>query len=148
MLRIKVLKAKRLWNSIKTGFGINNNTVVIVLPENNSMWNEAALKYLPDYLKRKNADNAVVLTTENTFIEKMGSGEKSDIVSFHKISSESLKSLMDYYCLHRFFDKIVFFYLDYPQDNRSSFILNATEVTMDELVCLGFYRLREVPAHV
>ena len=147
-LYCKTLHEAFTWHQIRRKYNIDENTVVVALPEKHCDWNEIAIKYLPDYIKRKNADRAVVLVVDETIVDKRRTECNSDLVLYRLIEPECLKKLMKYYSLHRFFDKIVFFYLEYPKDNKSSFILNSTEVTMDELVCLGFYRLREVPSHV
>ena len=145
---IRALRGCFVWKRIKRKYHIDERTAVIVLPENNVVWNQVALKYLPDYIIRKNADRAIVFLTDESKDSISADFKNLDNISFESIKRSQANLLADYYCLNRFYDKIQIFFLDYPYDNRSGYVLNTTDVTADELVCLGFYVLREVPAHV
>ena len=155
---MRVIKILRLiyiiiyWYTIKKIYRINEKTVVIFVPEVVYKWNAVVLKYLPTYIKRKSAEYAIVFATEdnqNDIRELCYQYCKYNNVDIKVINRIKMKRLMDYYCLYRFFDSIVFFFLNYPKDdNRSYYILGTTDVTMKELVCLGFYHLREVPKYV
>ena len=142
------MRGRFSWTRLCKKYKINDHTVVVFFPESNKEWNSTALHYLPDFLKRKKTDHAIVFFSKENDIETITSFQLGSEFRCAQISTNQMKLLMDYYCLHRFSDKIVFFYLDYPKDNCSIKILEKTDVTMDELVCLGFYRLREVPSHV
>ena len=145
---IRALRGCFVWKRIKRKYHIDERTAVIVLPENDVVWNQAALKYLPDYIIRKNADRAIVFLTDESKESISTDYIDNDNISFECIKRFQACLLSDYYCLNRFYDKIQIFFLDYPYDNKSGDILNNTDVTADELVCLSFYILREVPAHV
>lgn len=141
---IKSYLGKQLWNIIVKKYDINYNKVVIVLPEDNDEWNRTALKYLPNYMQRKSVEEAVIIVDNNKKnIEK--NKIKCNVV---KLSSYAIRLLMQYYCFYRFFDNIVFFYLNYPRDNLTKLVLEQGNITMDEWICLGFYKLREVPNNV
>ncbi len=131
------------WRKAVRKYHIDNKTVVLFLPENVTEWNKTALKYLPQFMSRKKANRAVVLVHQSCRIEK--TSPKGKEILFEYVKGTYIKNIMAYYTLHRFSDKVVFFYLDYPRDNYSKIILRETEVSMDELICLGLYRLREVP---
>ena len=139
---IKSYLGKQLWNIIVKKYDINYNKVVIVLPEDNDEWNRTALKYLPNYMQRKSVEEAVIIVNNN---EKILNKIKCKVV---KLSSYAISLLMQYYCFYRFFDNIVFFYLNYPRDNLTKLVLEQGNITMDEWICLGFYKLREVPNNV
>ena len=141
----KALAGKQLWDQIKTENHISDSTVVIVLPENDEIWNRCAYRYLPCFMKRKGAAEAQIIVSEtNPGFDGAQSREYHKIV----LGDECIRSLMDYYLLHRFFDNIVFFYKDHPRDNHASQMVEKGYVTMEEIICYGFYRLREVPIDV
>ena len=64
------------------------------------------------------------------------------------LSEDKIRCLVQYYLLWKFFPGIVFFYRSFPQDNITEQILSKSRVTIEELICHGFYRLREVPSDV
>lgn len=141
----KALAGKQLWDQIKTENHISDSTVVIVLPESDEIWNRCAYRYLPFFMKRKGAAEAQIIVSE------MGSGSDVELSKeYHTIviDDEHIRLLMDYYLLHRFFDNIVFFYKDHPRDNHASQMVEKGYVTVEEIICYGFYRLREVPIDV
>ena len=137
-----------LWFSFKKKYHFDDNTVVIMLPENNKQWNDLAIYYLDGYMKRKNVDHSFVFCADKQYLEECILNNKRENYHFSYCDKWKMQRLMDYYCLHQFSDKIVFFYLNYPHDNKSQYILDSTEVSIDELICHSFYRLRKVPEHV
>jgi len=138
------LKGRLEWLLLKVKYRINYDKVVLVLPESDEEWNYYALIHLPDYIKRKNAEKAVILLSNQKSYDAATSlfGKNFTIVNYSIIK---MNRLLKYYCLYRFFDNIVFFYLNQPQDNLSEIILKQGIVSKEELICLGFYCLRNVP---
>jgi len=136
------------WFLLKQKYHIDNDAVVIMLPESNIKWNDTALYYLDDFMRRKKADHSFVFCADRSYMEKRVVKGKSVNIRFFYYDKNKMRHLMNYFCLHQFYDKIVFFFLDYPYENKAGYILDTTNVTLDELVCLSFYRLRKVPDHV
>lgn len=136
-------KGKCIWNKLKRKLHINYDKVVIALTEDDEEWNRYALLYLKTYIKRKSAECAVVLHSENVaeeFIKKYAP-ERTVIFS---VTKDDIIYLNSYYCLYNFFYNFVFFGLNYPKDNNSEQIL-ADGVSKKELICLGFYYFRNIP---
>ena len=131
------------WKMIRIKYRIDSKSVVLFLPEIKPEWNQRALKYIPAYLYRKKADRAIVLVNRNAGLKDFVHADPKVITG--QLYEKRIRHIMDYYTLFRFSDRVVFFYLEYPKDNCSRIILEQTKVSMDELICLGFYRLREVP---
>lgn len=137
-------QGRMVWERLCRKYSVNSSCVTIVLVEDDAMWNACALRYLPAFMERKSAKRALVLVKDGIHID-MG---KLENTALKRIKEWEAERLLSYYTLFRFSDNLVFFYMDCPQDNRSKFILKHTEVTMDELICLGLYHLREVPQYV
>ena len=140
-------KGRAIWQSLKNEYNIDYDKIVLVMPEKDEAWNSCALKYLPDFMKRKNAKGAIVC------ISDAGQGNFSDIfaenIKVHKMSPTEIARLFRYYCMYKFFDNIVFLYLDKPiRDNKSRYAMEKCNISMDELICLCFYKMRQVPSHV
>lgn len=160
------LRGRMIWKRLCGKYGIDSFCVTIVLAEDDALWNACALRYLPAFMKRKSANRALILAKSGIHIDtgegknevhtdtgevKNGvcikTGEAKNTL-LKRIKEKEAEYLLSYYTLFRFSDNLVFFYTNRPQDNRSEFALKHTEVTMDELICLGLYRLREVPQYV
>lgn len=137
-------QGKRIWECYCRKYSISNSCVTIVLMEDYALWNACAIRYLPAFMKRKSAKRALILVKNGLHIDI---SEVRNAV-LKRIKEKDAERLLNYYTLFRFSDNLVFFYTNRPQDNRSEFILKHTEITMDELICLGLYRLREVPEYV
>ena len=135
---------RNIWGRLKIKYRINYDCVVIILTEQDEEWNKTALKYLPDYMKRKSAKKALVFYTENCTLKYLEPYMTDNIQTF-KMKELQVRRLLRYYCLYRFFDNVVFFSLEEPKDNNSREILSHEEITKEELICLGFYCLRCVP---
>ncbi len=140
---ISIVRGCIIWNLNKNRYKINYNKAVIVLPEKDDEWNMYALVHLKDYMHRKNVKEAIIycmdINIHNKYKECVPSG-----VKFIVMSETKMKLMCMYYCLHEFFFNIVFFYIDFPKDNMSKRIIE-DGISKEELICLGFYNLREVP---
>ena len=136
-----------LWKKLMKQYHIDYQTVVLLLPEKDTEWNDCALKYLPDYMERKSASSAVVLVPEKG-LGKIVESRNIPGCKPYFFPRYKMGLLLKYYCLYRFFDNIVFLYLDQPRDNLSRLILEQGTVNVEEMICLGFYNLRRVPHHV
>ncbi len=139
----------RIWKRMLKQFWIDYDTAMLVLPEKDEAWNECALRYFPDYVRRKCANRSFILVRDRKTAEKVKSiaiGIENCEVLF--LPRYKMDLLLKYYCLHKFFDNIVMMYMDEPRDNDTRRILQQGIVSMSEVICLCFYQLREVPKHV
>lgn len=151
MLR-EVRKARlgwHLWKKMMKKYRLGYDTAVLLLPEKDESWNECALRYFPDYARRKSASRSFIFARDGETVAKikaMDIGlENCDVINMSRFKMDLL---LKYFCLHKFFDNIVMMYLDEPHDNDTRRILQQGIVSMEEAVCLCFYQLREVPKHV
>ena len=141
---IQAFKGFLTWKHLVRKYNINDRCVVIVLPEDDDEWNECALKYLPSFMKRKSANRSLVIFKQAVDMARTVLPD-SEVGA---LAEEKIRFLMQYYLLWKFFPGIVFFYRSFPRDNITEQILSKSRVTIEELICLGFYRLREVPSDV
>ena len=140
-------KGRLVWRSLKRKFNIDYNKVVIVMPEKDKAWNMCAIKYLPHFMKRKNAQEVVLLVPCDTANDL--SDFNDDRIKVQIISQQEVTWLFCYYLMYKFFDNIVFLYLDEPEkDNKCRIAMERCNISMDEIICLCFYKLRQVPNHV
>ena len=135
---------RRLWKQLRRKYKINYDKVVIFLPEENPEWNYYALAYLNDFRLRKGANEAIVFAADDQICE-MAKKMHLSSTTVRFMSGEQMKVIMKYYCFDKFFDNARFFYFDFPRDNNNSRILEKSNVTKEEIVCLAFYCLRQMP---
>ena len=152
-------KGRRIWRRIKREYSIDYSKVVLVLPETDAEWNRQALMFLPELIKRKSAEKALVISPWDDVFEEVrkkskgngfvqdGDAEPGQCLAL-KLSEDEIDSLLKYYCFYKFFDSIIFLYKDKPKDNPGTLILSQGCVSKKELICLGHYNLREVPDNV
>ena len=158
MLRemLGVLYGCMIWQGLRLRFGIGGRTVVLALVGDNKRLDFFARVHLKDFMDRKCARTAVILYTyREKRSGKESEGKKPDwkrhlagdsiYARVHHMSAGNMEYLYDYYSFYKCSDKLVFTYTDQPADNCLGRILRETEITEEEAVCLGLYRLKEVP---
>ncbi|MGN0938904.1 MAG: hypothetical protein ACI4OD_05550 [Selenomonas sp.] len=141
---LKAFAGKIFWEILSRRYSVDQDTVCLVLPEDDAAWNQCAWDYLPYYVHRKVAKRVLVLEAYQAGNYQKTAGLKCDVCTC-RLPDVVLRLLMQYYMVYRFTDNIAFLYLDWPQDNMSARILAQGNVARKELICLGFYHLREVP---
>ena len=142
-----IFRGRRLWARLRSRYQIKYDCAVLILPERNPEWNREILRCLPAYIARKQVPRGLVLTT-NPDSGACAREFACDNITHGHISEKDVRLLVQYYSLKRFYDYILFFYFHVPRDNLSGEILSYGDISMKELICYGFYKLREVPAHV
>jgi len=145
---IGALAGKVIWDFIVFSKGIDDNAVVIFLPESDNRWNSLAIRYLPSFMERKKAEKAYVYTIKSNRLEVEKNVPSNREIKVFSIQYEAMTRMLDYYCLHLFSRNVVFFFKDKPSDNRSQFVIGKSPVTEVEYICQGLYKLRGVPDSV
>lgn len=133
-----------LWTRLKWHHHINYDKVVVFLPEDDLEWNFYALAYLDEYRKRKSAKEAIAFIADvHTY--SMAKKLQLNHIELLRYPADNIRLILKYYCFNKFFENVSFFYLDYPRDNKNRLILERSNVTKEELICLAFYCLRRLP---
>ena len=134
---------KVLWKWEKTVNKISSDDIVIILPEENEVWNNALLKLLPQYVDRTNANK--VLIYYNPVFEITNNEEHKGLsIILKEYEPSKMKMIYRYFCLNGFRDYMIWGYLKYPIYNCGEKILSYGEITVEELACLGYYCLRGI----
>lgn len=139
----EAVKGKCLWSLVKIKGRVDQDTVVIFLLEEDDELNYYALLHLPDYVKRKLCDKAVIVSRPELFYDI---GCNIDLAITHLTMKEKkIEYILKYYCLVKFYDKVVFVSLNRPESNHGNMIVGKHGVTKEDIICLGLYCLRKVP---
>ncbi len=131
------------WNRICNTHKIDFGCAVLVMIEDDENWNAHFLKYLNVFCSVKKLDRIVILTTDSVNFPSEYKGIYRDSIS--TISHKEYLCLLDYYLLIKFSDSIIFCAKNSPQDNTSSYILDKSDISLDEYICYGVYKLRGIP---
>lgn len=141
-----ILKEYFQWLRLSIKYKINYKKVVLVLINENKTLDYYAIAYLKYFVKRKYADEAIILfhnAESKKMFEKFNFSFKVTAVYY---PLEKIKKLYDYYSFEKFFDNIVFTYTSFPKYNLLGRVLDETSVNEQDTVCLALYHLREVLA--
>lgn len=142
----KYFKGWLLWHKIKKKEHIDYRTVVLVLSDSNRKIDDYSILHLNNFMKRKYAENAIVLCRKKQIKNVCNLTKDKDNVRVISISESKMESLYFFYCFMKFFDNIVFTYTDKPADNMLGRYLRETDINEEEAVCLALYHFRYIPS--
>lgn len=142
-----VIQGYMIWQKYRLRFRLGQKKVLLVLAGENRSVDEYALIHLEDYVKRKIADQAVILASDDRLLEQARAAAPgfSFRTEIFRVGQRELLQMYDYYCFEEYFDNVVFTYTDRPKDNLLGKLLKETNIDEEEAVCLGCYCLREIP---
>lgn len=142
--RKQIEEYKIEWERIKSTLNITEDTVVLVLGDENKRLDQLCLDYLPNYVLRKNAMRAEILIF-NEELKKSAQNKKYGFpFRVTLLDGEVLQGIYYYYCFAFNLDNIAFTFLEQCPYNTLGRIIEETDITEDEAVCLGVYWLREL----
>ena len=134
-----------LWKRIKRKYRINYSKVVLVLSGENRKLDKVCIDYLDDFVRRKYAKEALIFYPENEYSKDEFGLVKEYRVEAVPLPQKTIDRLYSFYCFMKFFDNIVFTYVDKPTDNQLGRYLRETEVNEVDAACLALYHLRHIP---
>lgn len=133
------------WQRIRIKYAVNYSKALIVLSDENHELDRQVLLHLSDFTERKHVACAVVLCIEKCVSEWTRFMSGNNRVHIDSMSKVDMEKLYDYYSFMKFFDNIVFTYVDKPEDNLLGTYLRETDVSEEDAACLALYHLRSVP---
>ena len=143
-----ILNGWLFWQKLKAKYKINYNKVLIVLSDDNQELDKQVLLHLPEFVRRKHVESAVVLCHKECMEKWKAILNNYDSSELFVMDSDEMYKLYSYYCFIKFFDNIVFTYTDIPIDNYLGRYLRETEITPEDAACLALYHLRYVPSKI
>ncbi len=121
---LMVLQGSLLWKGYKKNYSIDSDTAVVIITDNKPEWRSVALRYAENYKNKCSAKKIVVLD---------------------EMSMKEAEALFSYMIFSKAHPHIVFIDEHYPIYNQTSMIVERTDMSIEEIICLGFYNLRSVP---
>lgn len=142
---VHILVGWIFWQRVRIKYKINYNKVLIVLTDENHELDKQVIIHLSDYLERKHVKSAIILCKDDCMMEWVSMVEYMKSVKVYSWPITNMEKLYSYYCFIKFFDNIVFTYIDKPSDNMLGTYLRETDVNEEDAACLALYHLRSVP---
>lgn len=142
---IYVLQGFFIWDVLRLRLRIQNKKVVIILVNENKKLDYYAIMHLEDFVKRKCADEALILVDERRSYKMVRAVNPPIPVKIYWYPKDKIERLYEYYSFYKFSDRVVFTYTDNPKDNQLGRVLRETEIDEEDAVCLGLYHLRTIP---
>lgn len=116
------------------------DVVFLVFPEYDKEINRFALLYLDEFLFRSNYKYAVIITIDENLIPltKQYSAKIEDIIV---LSEKKVEDLICYYSLNPNLRDIKIISLEKPEGRRGSNLLNKNDLSLEQLIAIGIYKL-------
>ena len=140
-----ILCAKSYWDYLKIRYAITYKKVVLVLTGDNKKLDFYCLKHLDKFLNRKCAKSAIIFFNDLEILEKIRKKKFNYPIKMYQIDAKKMHFIYDFYSYMKFFDNIVFTYINTPKDNLLGKILLETDINEEEAACLALYHLRNIP---
>ena len=140
----RILECKQVWKSVSEKLSISDRTVTIVLSGENLELDQKAISHLKYYVARKKAVRAEILVCNEVSFEKVTKYPYDFPVNVTLMKKSELQAIYEYYCFAFNMTNITFTFLEYIEYNLLGRIIEETDLTLEEIVDLGVYWLREV----
>ena len=142
---VNVLRGRRIWRKIRKENGIcEDREKVILFPDNDHELNYAGLLYLASYLKtqkdtfRKNKIN--IISSDRILL-------KSSVFFNHYckpiyLDNDKISLLLKYVSVFPTYRPLIIISLREPFGRKCDNLVGADDITIDDLVAIGIYRIR------
>ncbi len=137
-------KGRKLWLELKTELKFTDDTYVILFPQSGTKCNTYTIKYLPEFIGRKNAGQVVLLSYDSEVLRTDGNIAANcsgvNVIS-RFFDRKSAECLMAYYMLQMFTDRLIIASLDEPEGRHGNNIVGINSITQEEIVKVGILGL-------
>ena len=128
------------WKKIIKRKEVSNRTVILLLPSCDREVNYFALLHLDELLKKRNFDNALILSHDGA-VKKSAALFSDKILDVIEYSRKNAENLMQFYCLYDFDRRFIVASLDEPTGRNASRLIGKRGTTKEELLVIGVYRV-------
>jgi hypothetical protein len=142
-IALKALRGRRLWLKVKRKYGLADRSIyLIMLPDSDREFNEAALRHVDDFLNYRKGNAVVILTTDKW--------TAANAQSFSKhIESVDLITLLDYYYYYHYFyyygfsEQFIMVSLQGQHGKRLALSEGICGIDKEDMACLGLFIIRD-----
>lgn len=132
---------RKYWLNIVESYHINSDCQVVIIPENDIETRMIAIKYLPQFLKKKYAKRGIVLVWDDTFLnEKI---QVDDSIEIKICKKNDLEAIIQFYCLYEFASNLVIASLRQPAGRMGLGIVGHKGLSYEEVFAGVVYGIME-----
>ena len=128
---LEAWKGRSLWKKLVREYEIKLGVYLIALISDDVEQNTYAISYLEEFLKKKYAEGAVILTYDSRYDKEIRSLHLANVHIRH-VTTKEMTSIARYYCLQRFSDNVVIVSLDEPFGSYG--LLEKDGISMEDMV--------------
>jgi len=147
------LLGRRLWLKVKRKYNVEKSgAYVIMMPDADREFNQAALRNIDRYLDYHKGNMAVILTTDE-WTAKSAISFSERIAAAEQITEHDRYYLHHYYQYHDYFfsERFIVASLEDSRGKRLALVENLNGITKEDIACLGLFVIRDWetsgPAH-
>ena len=141
-MEYRFLQAKNgraYWMDFVKKYNIDNTKYVLILPGRQRIYNETAIKKIPEFLKKRGIKKAYVLTYDPYVIAQ---GEKvSEQMMIVETSEDEIRNLIQFYCLYEFAPNVLIGSLQEPSGRKGNSLIGKKGLTAEEVFAGVVYSL-------
>lgn len=140
-IKLLILSAygNKIWK--ETTKLISENDIVLVMPENDDELNYYSLLYIDQYIEENKKKECVVITNNKKVISNYKYLSEK-ITRIEKLSNKKIRSLIQFYCLYKFDERVLFASLSKPNGRNAERILGKNGIRMEDIVAIGIFQLK------
>lgn len=133
------------WRKLVNKFNIKNKQIYVLLfSEIDQELNKQAILHINDLITNRIADGVIILSVEGA-IDTNISANSDRIFAIINYPAKKAEYLMKYYTLCKFSEKFIIVSLNRPEGNIAYKAIGINGINIEDMVCLGLYKLRNVP---
>ena len=96
-------------------------------------------------MERKYSHKGIIFWSYEESKQMLETVKVEQNIEIKYIHKKILKKYYQYYCFDKFYDNLVFTFVNIPESNQLSYVLNTSEVNEEDAVCLALYGLGKIP---
>jgi len=135
----QVQNGVKIWEKTKIELGIQDNSCVLLFSKQDRDVNEVFLKYLQQFVERKNYTSAYILSVDEWVVNNVTTYSKS-VGAVKQLSEYDTSCLLKYYSLMEFSNRFYVCSITEPEGRLGELLIDK-EIPLDEIVCAGVYRM-------
>ena len=139
---VRAAQGRELWLQLVEEYNIEPHEYVILFPSSQREVNSYGLLYLNQFMDTKRLDTVVLLTNDQE-VHDTHRQFAENVRHSIQLSDDEIESLLYFYRLYMFTNKLIIVALDQLPGRSLAQLQNVRGITLEELVAIGIYQLRE-----
>lgn len=139
----KAEKGRAYWLKFIEVYDLSVGKYVILIPDSYTCDAYLSLLFLEDFIQEKNAESIIILCTES-IIKEVAFSFSEKIEQVIIIDQEIKESLLKFYCLYEFSNRLIIASLTQPKGRRGKGLIQTGKVCYAEIFAVIVYGLTEI----